>query len=102
MVDWASWTWNPVTGCWHGCKYCYAREIANDKRMAEAYPRQFEPVFHEARLNAPRNTPYPKTINRLADRNVFTCSMADLFGKWVPDEWIIRVFEQVRIHQQWN
>jgi hypothetical protein len=28
MVDWASWTWNPVTGCWQGCDYCYAREGA--------------------------------------------------------------------------
>ena len=102
MVDWASWTWNPVTGCWHGCDYCYAREIANDKRMAEAYPKQFEPVFHEARLQAPKNTALPKVIERPSDRNVFTCSMADLFGKWVPDEWIVRVFEQVRIHQQWN
>ena len=24
-IDWASHTWNPVTGCRHGCEYCYAR-----------------------------------------------------------------------------
>jgi hypothetical protein len=29
MVDWARWTWNPVTGCFHNCGYCYARDIAN-------------------------------------------------------------------------
>ena len=102
MVDWASWTWNPVTGCWHGCDYCYAREIANSPRMAEAYPKQFEPTFHEARLKAPKNTAFPKIIERPADRNVFTCSMADLFGKWVPDDWIAQVFEQVRRNPQWN
>jgi protein gp37 len=102
MVDWASWTWNPLTGCWHNCDYCYARAIANDERMAEAYPKQFEPCFHEARLKAPANTPFPKVLERPQDRNVFTCSMADLFGKWVPDEWIARVFEQVSQYQQWN
>ncbi|MGA7312641.1 MAG: DUF5131 family protein [Silvibacterium sp.] len=45
---------------------------------------------------------FPKVIKRPQDRNVFTCSMADLFGKWVPDEWIARVFEQVSRYQRWN
>ena len=27
-IDWADSTWNPVTGCFHGCKYCYAKRIA--------------------------------------------------------------------------
>ena len=26
-------------------------------------------------------------------RNIFVCSMADLFGEWVPDEWIEQVFK---------
>jgi len=102
MVDWASWTWNPVTGCWHGCNYCYAREIANDKRMVDAYPKQFEPVFHESRLDAPANTPHPKVIERPEDRNVFVCSMADLFGKWVPDDWTFQVLDRVQKHSEWN
>ena len=27
-IDWADMSWNPVTGCRHGCPYCYARKIA--------------------------------------------------------------------------
>ena len=27
-IDWCDASWNPVTGCLHGCKYCYARRIA--------------------------------------------------------------------------
>lgn len=27
-IDWCDSTWNPVTGCLHGCEYCYARRIA--------------------------------------------------------------------------
>ena len=27
-IDWCDATWSPVTGCLHGCEYCYARKIA--------------------------------------------------------------------------
>lgn len=27
-IEWCDCTWNPVTGCLHGCPYCYARRIA--------------------------------------------------------------------------
>ena len=27
-ISWCDATWNPVTGCLHGCEYCYARSIA--------------------------------------------------------------------------
>mgnify|MGYP003056095369 CR=1 FL=1 len=27
-IEWCDSTWNPVTGCRHGCPYCYARSVA--------------------------------------------------------------------------
>lgn len=36
-IDWADATWNPVTGCLHGCEYCYARKIAERFRAREIY-----------------------------------------------------------------
>ncbi|EGD47100.1 Gp37Gp68 family protein [Ruminiclostridium papyrosolvens DSM 2782] len=27
-IEWCDSTWNPVTGCLHGCDYCYAKRIA--------------------------------------------------------------------------
>ena len=27
-IDWCDSSFNPVTGCYHGCEYCYARNIA--------------------------------------------------------------------------
>jgi hypothetical protein len=27
-IDWTDFTWNPVTGCYNNCPYCYARRIA--------------------------------------------------------------------------
>jgi protein gp37 len=95
-IEWASWSWNPVTGCLHGCDYCYARDIAN-----RFYPEKFKPTFHPDRLTAPENT-NPIMEGTIGGRNVFVCSMADLFGKWVPEKWIAAVFEQVAKNPQWN
>lgn len=104
-IDWADATWNPVTGCLHGCEYCYARKIAErfgsnlmpiftnypvldepvrsvgfDCGKNQPYPFDFTPTFHRYRLDEPARWTRP--------RNIFVCSMADLFGEWVPDEWI--------------
>jgi protein gp37/ParB-like chromosome segregation protein Spo0J len=97
-IEWAKWSWNPVTGCAHGCKYCYARDIA-----VHLLPQGFEPSFHPGRLKAPQRMKLPKEAARdVGYRNVFTCSMADLFGKWVPAEIINLVLESIRAAPQWN
>lgn len=117
-IDWADSTWNPVTGCLHECEYCYARGIANrfkggishfenkrknkrkdglhdltapakilrgGKHMTAAYPYGFEPTLHRYLLDKPQHWKKP--------RNIFVCSMADLFGAWVPGEWIAQVLK---------
>lgn len=104
-IEWCDSTWNPVTGCLHGCEYCYARKIANrfgrevldraeesknglhcvyNKVESNPYPYLFEPTLHAYRFDEPQRKTKPRTI--------FVCSMADLFGEWVPDEWIEEVF----------
>ncbi len=122
-IDWCDSSWNPVTGCLHECEYCYARGIAerfagfapeengnwntiqyrkNGPRIAvlngmqarrqkdgkvvpAIYPFGFMPTLHRYRLDDPQHWKKPRTI--------FVCSMADLFGEWVPDEWIREVFK---------
>ena len=123
-VDWCDSTWNPVTGCLHGCEYCYAYNIAyrfgsvctesnsengydcdlyegtgenhvldkpalrewkNGKVTKAPYPFCFDPTFHRYKLDEPQHWKKPRTI--------FVCSMADLFGDWVPDDWIKQVFD---------
>ena len=145
-IDWCDATWNPVTGCLHGCEYCYARRIAERfggcwrldlpadtswrnrahfawglcerglmgdyarhsngkchvldepeiecavfdppsgyRGKVKPYPYSFDPTFHRYKLDEPKRWTKPRTI--------FVCSMADLFGDWVPDEWIQEVFQ---------
>jgi len=101
-IDWCDMTWNPVTGCMHGCEYCYARTMARRfstqtatpngeihdllKRPETIYPFGFDPTFHRYRLSQ------PKQMRETKPQNIFVGSMADLFGYWVPDEWIQEVF----------
>lgn len=139
-IDWCDSTWNPVTGCLHGCEYCYARRIAERfggcwrldlppdtswrgnvgvrelmgdyarhsngkchvldepeiecdvidppsgyRGKVKPYPYSFDPTFHRYKLGEPQRWKKP--------RNIFVCSMADLFGDLVPDEWIAEVFK---------
>jgi protein gp37 len=97
-IGWANWSWNPVTGCLHDCDYCYARDLAE-----RFYPQGFAPTFIREALGAPQRTQIPTSANGdPAWRRVFTCSMADLFGKWVPQKWIDAVFEQIVAAPQWE
>ncbi len=69
-IEWCDYTWNPVTGCRHGCEFCYARRI--DKRFGDG---TFTPTFHPERLQDPLKVKKPSRI--------FVGSMADLFGDWM-------------------
>jgi len=107
-IEWCTKTWNPVTGCLHNCPYCYARkqvcrfkgdyiqsldrkflhEIDTPKErttkkgkiIKAAYPYGFEPTLYNYRLNEP--------ITHKKPQNIFVCSMADLFGDFIPEKWI--------------
>lgn len=98
-IEWAAFSWNPVTGCLHNCAYCYARDIAN-----RFYEYGFEPAYLPERLSQPANTKNiePRWDGDFGYKNIFTCSMADLFGKWVPDEWIKSVLEVIANNPKWT
>lgn len=100
-IDWAKWSWNPLTGCKHGCEYCYARDITI--RLPANYPKGFEPHWRPERLGASGSTKIPeKARNQQGIKNVFVCSMGDLFGDWVKPAWINAVLKTVRTHSEWT
>jgi protein gp37/ParB-like chromosome segregation protein Spo0J len=98
LIDWAHRSWNPITGCEHDCPYCYARDIAN-----QIYPHKFEPTIYPGRLTAPDRTTRPDPDDPdIRTRNVFTGSMSDIFGRWVPHEWTVAVLEAAGDAPWWN
>lgn len=99
-------TWNPTTGCdtvSAGCDHCYALAFAQRLKAmgSPAYQRDGDPrtsgpgfalALHPERLQAPLRWRRP--------RLVFVDSMSDLFHPGVPDEFIARVLETMRIAHQ--
>jgi len=102
-IEWAKWSWNPVTGCLHGCPYCYAMKRAENPFYAKIFPTQFRPTFHVDRLSAPDNHRIPaKRKGEPGINNVFLCSMADLYGDWVPEDWIHPILAVAGAHPEYN
>ena len=92
-IEWTTETWNPVTGCTQlsaGCANCYAKTIAlqMQKNGVRKYANGFTVTMHEYALNMPRLLHEPSFI--------FVCSMADLFHKEVPFEFIDKVMDVIR------
>ena len=88
-IEWTDATWNPVRGCVKvspGCKHCYAETFAERWRgvAGHAYERGFDPRLAPDQLDAPLRWRKPQ--------RVFVNSMSDLFGDFVPDEYIAAVF----------
>ena len=120
-IEWCDHTWNFITGCRHDCKYCYAKRMtarfAGDVRLNKmakkdyslapaadggedlyvlespmmnetdkplVYPFGFEPTLHKYRMD------YPGKLKM--GNNIFVGAMSDVFGKWVPDNWLDDMF----------
>lgn len=75
-IEWATETWNPITGCTpisEGCENCYAKRMANRLKGRYGYPLDdpFKPTFHRDRLKQPLKWKKPRII--------FVSSMGDIF-----------------------
>jgi protein gp37 len=107
-IEWATASWNPLRGqnarhtCARispGCDNCYAATMSRrglggtaaidyGKGEAPNDPSRLD----EKALIQPSRWKKPRTI--------FVCSMTDLFGSWVPDEWLNRIFDEMENNPQ--
>jgi len=73
---------NPVEGCLHGCIYCWARKKAKNKLKNTS----FRPQLNRKKLKERFKPGYL----------IFEVDNGDLWGDWVPREWISAVLGYVR------
>jgi protein gp37 len=69
--------------------------------MRAHFPAGFDPVFHPERLAAPANTKFPADNDDPRKQRVFVGSMTDLYGRWVPREWILQVLQAGCVSHWW-
>ncbi len=84
-IEWTDFSWNPVTGCSHGCWYCYAKKLT--ERFRNNFPNGFEPTFYPERLEEPSK--------HKKSSKIFVCSIADLFAEWTPTDWRDQVLQAI-------
>jgi protein gp37 len=81
-IEWATETWNPITGCSpvsEGCANCYAKRMSARLSGRYGYPADdpFRPTIHPDKLDHP--------MRWKKSRMIFVCSMSDLFVDTGPD-----------------
>ena len=96
-IAWTERTWNPVTGCTkisEGCRHCYAETMAKSLQGMgqKRYANGFELTLHPEALNEPKKVKEPSMF--------FVCSMADLFHKDVPFEFVDEVMKVIEATPQ--
>lgn len=120
-IEWCDHTWNPITGCRHDCKYCYARRMtvrfAGDVRLNKMAKKDYNmvpaadggkdlyvldvPMLNETGHPLVYPFGFEPTLHRYRmdipgklkmGNNIFVGAMSDVFGKWVPDKWLDEIF----------
>lgn len=68
--------------------YVLDTPMLNENGNPLVYPFGFDPTLHRYRLD------YLEKLKM--GNNIFVGAMADVFGNWVPDEWILEIFNICR------
>jgi protein gp37 len=83
-IDWTCYSFNPISGeCGHKCSYCYMNAMWN------RYEEQKKRLLKISYLI--KNPPKPA-------KRIFTGSSTDMWGDWVPTQWIKKVLDFIEKH----
>ena len=88
LIGWCDMTLNPIKGkCQLNCFYCYATKFYD--RFGWDPTVGFKPeVFQDADLD------------NLEPSRIFICSTHEIFGDWIPSEWIQEILGLCRSYPQ--
>ena len=115
-IEWTDATWNPIRakgdlGRWYcqkispGCDHCYASRL-NKRFGGKAYAPVELGALTAARQAVADGDIYldektlAQPVHWKRPRRVFVCSMTDLFGEWVSDDWLLNVWLSMAVAGQ--
>lgn len=93
----SGYTWNPIAGCVHDCKWtmpdgniasCYAGEVADRFHSDKVYPQGFAHHYWNPEL-------LKEPIKHKTPAGIFAGSMSDVFGATVPADQIQQVLDVI-------
>jgi len=96
-IEWTEETWNPTTGCTKvssGCKNCYAEVMANRLKAmgTPGYENGFDFSLLPERLDQP--------LKKKKPTKYFVNSMSDLFHEQMPEEYLNKIIDVIKITPQ--
>lgn len=119
-IEWCDINWNPVTGCKKDCPFCVGlnrlKHFKGDNRLymsnelivkdeekglfilTKPFPSVGNNIIPAPTGSLPTFHPYrlPMVAQRWKPANIFVCHCGDLFGEWIPTEWIEQVFKAAK------
>ena len=85
-IDWTDYTWNPISGkCLHNCQYCYMHSFW--KRYPDMAEQQIKGNYLHDK--------FPKKPSK-----IFVGSSTDMWGEWVPSDWIWRIINKTKYNSR--
>lgn len=111
-IEWTDETWTPFRAWgnerealgWacekvsEGCQHCYAETI--NRRLGTGLPYSVKAVEKSGGEHYLDEKALLKPLSWKKPRRIFVSSMTDIFGEWVPFEWLDRVFAVMALTPQ--
>ncbi len=93
-IEWCDYTINPIKGiCKMGCEYCYALT------MYKRFKWDPEIRFDSSAFNGLEKIKIVKSGGYISPK-IFVCSTHDMFGYWIPDNWIQAIIQKAETNPQ--
>lgn len=111
-IEWTDETWTPFRAWgnereavgWacekvsEGCQHCYAETI--NRRLGTGLPYSVKAVEKSGGEHYLDEKALLKPLSWKKPRRIFVSSMTDIFGEWVPFDWLDRVFAVMALTPQ--